>query len=268
MTDVAVAEAVSLALRVRIMAKYYKVPVILQSETRCQHRLVTWYDGLIAANKAYFSQFGESLYSSHLLDLTTETNDNKDILSIGSKYMEEVDPLQIWLQLKLAQSDNHEDGWLELQDAYNTASKASLRCSFVLDYLPNYAESNKKTSQIPVTLDKVQTFSIVNDNKSISELTSHLNMDVVQVNYNNDDLSYLMFGNDNTLRNDKKEDNEKHEVRRKMQEADVVELCCKIMERLHSKDQYRHPPANPRDQSDPFTFWDFVEATPALTSVE
>ena len=54
--------AVALALHVRTMAPYYGIPVVLHSD-HCAKKLLPWFDGMIAADEAYFKQYGEPLYS-------------------------------------------------------------------------------------------------------------------------------------------------------------------------------------------------------------
>ena len=56
------AGAVALALHVRTMAPYYGIPVVLHSD-HCAKKLLPWFDGMVAADEAYFKQYGEPLYS-------------------------------------------------------------------------------------------------------------------------------------------------------------------------------------------------------------
>jgi fructose-bisphosphate aldolase class II len=65
------AGAVAMALHVRAMAPYYGIPVVLHSD-HCAKKLLPWFDGMLAADEAYFEQYGEPLYSSHMLDVSTE----------------------------------------------------------------------------------------------------------------------------------------------------------------------------------------------------
>ncbi len=56
---------------VRAVAKAYGVPVLLHSD-HCAKKLLPWFDGMLAADEAYFAQHGEPLFSSHMLDLSEE----------------------------------------------------------------------------------------------------------------------------------------------------------------------------------------------------
>ena len=68
------AGAVALALHVRTMAPYYGIPVIMHSD-HCAKKLLPWFDGMLEADEAYFAQYGEPLFSSHMLDLSEEPDD-------------------------------------------------------------------------------------------------------------------------------------------------------------------------------------------------
>eukprot|EP01083_Nonionella_stella_P318420 1163883_1 len=67
----AAAGSVALAYHVRAVAKYYGIPVVLHSD-HCAKKLLPWFDGMIAANKNFYENFGEPLFSSHMLDLSEE----------------------------------------------------------------------------------------------------------------------------------------------------------------------------------------------------
>ncbi len=68
------AGAVALALHVRTMAPYYGIPVIMHSD-HCAKKLLPWFDGMLEADEAYFAQYGVPLFSSHMLDLSEEPDD-------------------------------------------------------------------------------------------------------------------------------------------------------------------------------------------------
>lgn len=101
-----VSGAIALALHVRTLAPHYGVPVVLQSETRCLERLGTWYEELTRANEAYYKAYQQPLFSSHRLDLNADYPSNtdgcrKEILSIASKYLRRLQPLEVWLDIVL-----------------------------------------------------------------------------------------------------------------------------------------------------------------------
>merc|ERR1712238_637698 len=72
--NAAAAGSVALAMHVRCVAKYYGVPVVLHSD-HCAKKLLPWFDGMIEANEAFFAQYGEPLFSSHMLDLSEEPDE-------------------------------------------------------------------------------------------------------------------------------------------------------------------------------------------------
>merc|ERR1711981_1482020 len=59
------------AQHVRLMAKHYGIPVIIHSD-HCAKKLLEWFDGMLEADEAYFKEHGEPLFSSHMLDLSEE----------------------------------------------------------------------------------------------------------------------------------------------------------------------------------------------------
>ena len=81
------AGAVALALHVRAMAPYYGIPVIMHSD-HCAKKLLPWFDGMLAADEAYFAQYGEPLFSSHMLDLSEEPDDEN--IAICVQYMKKM----------------------------------------------------------------------------------------------------------------------------------------------------------------------------------
>merc|ERR1711936_1520103 len=67
----AILGAIAGAQHVRLMAKHYGVPVILHSD-HCAKKLLPWFDGMLEADEEYFRSNGEPLFSSHMLDLSEE----------------------------------------------------------------------------------------------------------------------------------------------------------------------------------------------------
>jgi fructose-bisphosphate aldolase class II len=61
--------AVAGAKFVREVSPAYGIPVILHSD-HCAKKLLPWFDGMLAANEEYYKLHGESLFSSHMLDLS------------------------------------------------------------------------------------------------------------------------------------------------------------------------------------------------------
>jgi fructose-bisphosphate aldolase class II len=105
--NAAAAGAVAMALHVRAMAPYYGVPVVLHSD-HCAKKLLPWFDAMLEADEAYFAQYGEPLFSSHMLDLSEEPDDEN--IAICVKYFEKMVKMQIWLEMEIGITGGEEDG--------------------------------------------------------------------------------------------------------------------------------------------------------------
>merc|ERR1719157_28565 len=99
--------SIALAVHVRAVARFYGIPVILHSD-HCAKKLLPWFDGMLAADKEYFDKFGEPLFSSHMLDLSEEPDEEN--IAICVKYMEEMSPMKIWLEMEIGITGGEEDG--------------------------------------------------------------------------------------------------------------------------------------------------------------
>ncbi|GMI30775.1 hypothetical protein TrCOL_g3224 [Triparma columacea] len=105
--DAAVAGSVALAYHVRAVASYYGVPVVLHSD-HCAKKLLPWFDGMIAANEKYYAENGEPLFSSHMLDLSEETDEEN--IAICVKYFKKLTAMGIWLEMEIGITGGEEDG--------------------------------------------------------------------------------------------------------------------------------------------------------------
>ena len=103
----AIVGAISGALHVEQVAKYYGVPVILHTD-HCAKKLLPWIDGLMDANERYFEKNGHSLYSSHMIDLSEEPIEEN--IGICKTYLERMDPLGMTLEFELGVTGGEEDG--------------------------------------------------------------------------------------------------------------------------------------------------------------
>ncbi|EIN08126.1 fructose 1,6-bisphosphate aldolase [Punctularia strigosozonata HHB-11173 SS5] len=99
--------AVAAAHHVRTVAKAYGVPVILHSD-HCAHKLLPWFDGMLAEDKKYFDQHGEPLFSSHMLDLSEEPKDEN--IKTCVEYFTKMAPLGLWLEMEIGITGGEEDG--------------------------------------------------------------------------------------------------------------------------------------------------------------
>lgn len=103
----AVVGAVAGANFIRSIAPHYGVPVILHSD-HCAKNLLPWFDGMLKADQEYFKAHGEPLFSSHMLDLSEES----DPENIGTcvKYFQQMKDIGIWLEMEIGITGGEEDG--------------------------------------------------------------------------------------------------------------------------------------------------------------
>jgi len=81
--------------------------VVIHSD-HCAKKLLPWFDGMLAADEAYFKINGEPLFSSHMLDLSEEP-DNENI-EICAQYFKRMAPMKIWLEMEIGITGGAEDG--------------------------------------------------------------------------------------------------------------------------------------------------------------
>jgi len=99
--------AVAGAKFVREVAPAYGVTVVLHSD-HCAKKLLPWFDGMLAANEEYFEKNGESLFSSHMLDLSEEPDDEN--LSICAEYFKRMAKMNMTLEMEIGITGGVEDG--------------------------------------------------------------------------------------------------------------------------------------------------------------
>jgi fructose-bisphosphate aldolase class II len=105
--NAAAAGAVAMALHVRAVAPYYGVPVILHTD-HCAKKLLPWFDAMLEADEEYFKQYGEPLFSMHMLDLSEEPDEEN--IAICSKYFERMQKMKMWLEMEIGVTGGEEDG--------------------------------------------------------------------------------------------------------------------------------------------------------------
>ncbi|KAG2091646.1 uncharacterized protein F5147DRAFT_643089 [Suillus discolor] len=99
--------AIAAAHHIRTVAKAYGVPVVLHSD-HCAHKLLQWFDGMLAADEAYFKEHQEPLFSSHMLDLSEEPKEEN--IATCVKYFKRMAPIGIWLEMEIGITGGEEDG--------------------------------------------------------------------------------------------------------------------------------------------------------------
>jgi fructose-bisphosphate aldolase class II len=99
--------SVALAMHVRSVAKFYGVPVVLHSD-HCAKKLLPWFDGMLKADEEYYEKFGEPLFSSHMLDLSEEPDEEN--IAICVEYFKRMEKMKIWLEMEIGITGGEEDG--------------------------------------------------------------------------------------------------------------------------------------------------------------
>ncbi|WP_031428090.1 class II fructose-bisphosphate aldolase [Flavimarina sp. Hel_I_48] len=103
----AVAGAVAGAKHVHELAKKYGATVILHTD-HCAKKLLPWIDGLLDASEKHYKQFGHSLFSSHMLDLSEEPLEEN--IEICKEYLKRMAKMDMTLEIELGITGGEEDG--------------------------------------------------------------------------------------------------------------------------------------------------------------
>ncbi|TXH59741.1 MAG: class II fructose-bisphosphate aldolase [Bacteroidia bacterium] len=99
--------AVSGALHVHTLAKYYDVPVVLHTDHAAK-KWLPWIDALITEGEKYFQQYGRPLFSSHMLDLSEESIEENIETSVA--FFKRMKPLGMAIEIELGVTGGEEDG--------------------------------------------------------------------------------------------------------------------------------------------------------------
>ena len=99
--------AVSGALHIHNVAKYYGVPVVLHTDHAAK-KWLPWIDGLLEAGEDYMAKNGQPLYSSHMLDLSEEPIHENIETSV--QFFKRMSKLQMSIEIELGVTGGEEDG--------------------------------------------------------------------------------------------------------------------------------------------------------------
>ncbi len=102
-----IAGAISGALHVHNVAKYYGVPVVLHTD-HASKKWLPWISGLIDAGEQHFKEKGQPLFSSHMLDLSEETVEENIETSVA--FYQRMQPLGMGIEIELGVTGGEEDG--------------------------------------------------------------------------------------------------------------------------------------------------------------
>merc|ERR1711878_117871 len=98
--------AVAGAHYVRNVAPAYGIPCFVHSD-HCAKKLLPWFDGMLEADEAFFNAHGEPLFSSHMLDLSEEPDEEN--IAICAKYLKRMEPMKIILEMEIGITGGVED---------------------------------------------------------------------------------------------------------------------------------------------------------------
>ncbi|VFP78683.1 Fructose-bisphosphate aldolase class 2 [Candidatus Erwinia haradaeae] len=99
--------AISGAKHAHLMAKYYGIPIILHTD-HCPEKLLPWIDGLLKEGESYFFQNGKPLFSSHMIDLSSEPIEKN--IEISRQYLSRMKKINMTLEIELGCTGGEEDG--------------------------------------------------------------------------------------------------------------------------------------------------------------
>jgi fructose-bisphosphate aldolase class II len=99
--------AVSGALHIHNVAKYYGVPVVLHTD-HASKKWLPWISGLIDAGEQFFKEKKQPLFSSHMLDLSEEPIEENIHTSVD--FYKRMQPLGMGIEIELGVTGGEEDG--------------------------------------------------------------------------------------------------------------------------------------------------------------
>ncbi|QEU62788.1 Fba1 [Kluyveromyces lactis] len=99
--------SIAAAHYIRSIAPAYGIPVVLHTD-HCAKKLLPWFDGMLKADEEYFAKHGEPLFSSHMLDLSEETDEEN--IGLCVKYFTRMAKIHQWLEMEIGITGGEEDG--------------------------------------------------------------------------------------------------------------------------------------------------------------
>jgi len=99
--------AISGALHIHNVARYYGVPVVLHTDHAAK-KWLPWIDGLLKAGEDYKQKNGQPLFSSHMLDLSEEPLHEN--IEISTEFFKRINALGMSLEIELGVTGGEEDG--------------------------------------------------------------------------------------------------------------------------------------------------------------
>lgn len=105
--EASIAGAIAAAHYIRAIAPSYGIPVVLHTD-HCAKKLLPWFDGMLEADEEWFAKNGTPLFSSHMLDLSEETDDEN--IATCAKYFKRMAKMGQWLEMEIGITGGEEDG--------------------------------------------------------------------------------------------------------------------------------------------------------------
>jgi len=99
--------AVSGALHIHNVARYYGVPVVLHTDHAAK-KWLPWISALIDTGEQYFKEKKQPLFSSHMLDLSEESLEEN--ISTSVEFFKRMKPLGMGIEIELGVTGGEEDG--------------------------------------------------------------------------------------------------------------------------------------------------------------
>lgn len=102
-----IAGAISGALHIHNVAKYYGVPVVVHTDHAAK-KWLPWISGLIDAGEQFHKEKGQPMFSSHMLDLSEEPLEENIETSV--QFFKRMAPLGMGIEIELGVTGGEEDG--------------------------------------------------------------------------------------------------------------------------------------------------------------
>lgn len=99
--------SIAAAHYIRSIAPAYGIPVVLHTD-HCAKKLLPWFDGMLDEDEKFFKATGEPLYSSHMLDLSEETDEEN--IGTCARYFERMHKMGQFLEMEIGITGGEEDG--------------------------------------------------------------------------------------------------------------------------------------------------------------
>ena len=99
--------AIAGAQMIHALAKVYNVQAVIHTD-HCARKLLPWFEGVLSASEEYFTKHGRPLFTSQMLDLSTETL--TDNIEISAHYLERMTKIDMLLEIELGITGGEEDG--------------------------------------------------------------------------------------------------------------------------------------------------------------